>query len=202
MRVEVVAQDALMIECGDDAGVRAAYAEALRRREAGELDCVDVVPGAATVLLDGVRDRDRVAAALADWSPRQPEENEARLVEVPVRYDGPDLETVAKLWEVGVEEVVARHRGTEYVVAFCGFAPGFAYLSGLAEALAVPRLEEPRTKVPAGSVGLAASYTGVYPRSSPGGWQLIGRTEMELWDPRRDPPALLAPGTRVRFVDG
>lgn len=201
MKVRTVARDALLIECGDDAGVRAAYAEALRRREAGELDCIDVVPGAATVLLDGVADRDRVAAAVAEWSPGPPEEDEVRLVEVPVRYDGPDLEAVARLWKVEVDEVVARHRDTEFTVAFCGFAPGFAYLSGLPESLAVPRLEEPRTKVPAGSVGLAASYTGVYPRSSPGGWQLIGRTDMELWDVERDPPAVLTPGTRVRFVD-
>lgn len=202
MRMRTVARDALIVECGDDEGVRAAYAEALRRRASGELSCVDIVPAATTVLLDGLRERDRVAAALADWSPQPPDEHEVRHVEVPVRYDGPDLEAVAKLWDVDVEEVVARHRDTDYTVAFCGFAPGFAYLSGLPESLAVPRLEEPRTKVPAGSVGLAASYTGVYPRSSPGGWQLVGRTDMELWDARRDPPAVLAPGTRVRFVDG
>ena len=87
-------------------------------------------------------------------------------------------------------------------MAFCGFAPGFAYLTGLPAELEVPRLEEPRSKVPAGSVGLAGSFTGVYPRSSPGGWQLIARTEERLWDVGREPPALLAPGTRVRFTDG
>lgn len=201
MEVRTVGREALMIECGDDEGVRAAYAEALRRREAGELDCVDIVPGATTVLLDGVRGCDRLAAAISTWSPQPPEDEEARLVEVPVRYDGPDLEAVAELWGVEAEEVATRHRSTAYTVAFCGFAPGFAYLSGLPESLAVPRLEEPRTTVPAGSVGLAASYTGVYPRASPGGWQLIGRTDLELWDASRDQPALLSPGTRVRFVD-
>lgn len=201
MRARLVSRDALLVECGDDAAVRAMYAEALRRREAGTLRCVDVVPAATTVLLDGVRDRARVLAGLADWSPRPPDQSEVPLVEVPVRYDGPDLEGVAELWDMEVDEAVARHRETEYTVAFCGFAPGFAYLSGLPESLAVPRLEEPRTRVPAGSVGLAASYTGIYPRSSPGGWRLIGRTDLDLWDVERDPPAVLAPGTRVRFVD-
>jgi KipI family sensor histidine kinase inhibitor len=98
------------------------------------------------------------------------------------------------------DEVVATHTSTEFVVAFCGFAPGFAYCSGLPENLSVPRLDSPRTKVPAGSVGLAGPYTGVYPTPSPGGWQLIGRTELVLWDVDRDPPATLAPGTGVRFT--
>ena len=97
---------------------------------------------------------------------------------------------------------MARHGAVEFVSAFCGFAPGFAYLSGLPEELYVPRLDEPRSKVPPGSVGLAGQFTGVYPRSSPGGWQLIARTEETLWDLERDPPALLSPGTRVRFTDG
>jgi KipI family sensor histidine kinase inhibitor len=98
------------------------------------------------------------------------------------------------------EEVVALHTGTEFVVAFNGFAPGFAYCTGLAEERAVPRLERPRSRVPAGSVGLAGPYTGVYPTASPGGWRLIGRTDLTLWDVERDPPATLPPGTRVRFV--
>ncbi len=124
-----------------------------------------------------------------------------RTVELRVSYDGPDLESVARHTGLDVEQVVRLHRDCEFVVAFCGFAPGFAYLSGLPEELHVPRLDEPRSKVPTGSVGLAGAFTGVYPRSSPGGWQLIARTEERLWDVGREPPALLVPGTRVRFVD-
>ncbi len=95
---------------------------------------------------------------------------------------------------------MARHTGTTFVAAFSGFAPGFAYLAGLDDEHAVPRLDSPRTRVPAGSVALAGTWCGVYPTASPGGWQLIGHTDARLWDVERDPPALLAPGTRVRFV--
>ena len=109
---------------------------------------------------------------------------------------------MAARWGCSTQEVARRHAAASHRVAFCGFAPGFAYLSGLPKKLQVPRLEEPRSKVPAGSVGLAGTFTGVYPRSSPGGWQLIARTHERLWDVDRDPPALLMPGTRVRFVDG
>ena len=122
-------------------------------------------------------------------------------MEVPTRYDGPDLEAVARLWEMTTAEVVRTHTGTEMVVAFCGFAPGFAYCTGLPERLSVPRLDTPRTRVPVGSVGLAGSFTGVYPTASPGGWQLLGRTDLTLWDPSRPEPATLSPGTRVRFVE-
>ena len=97
-------------------------------------------------------------------------------------------------------EVVRRHAGREWTVAFCGFAPGFAYLTGGDPALRVPRRDTPRTAVPAGSVGLADGFSGAYPRRMPGGWQLIGRTDAVLWDLDRQPPALLPPGTRVRFV--
>jgi KipI family sensor histidine kinase inhibitor len=98
------------------------------------------------------------------------------------------------------DEVVTTHTGTELVVAFCGFAPGFPYCTGLPERLAVPRLDAPRTRVPAGAVGLAGPFTGIYPTASPGGWRLIGHTDLVLWDTDRDPPATLVPGTRVRFV--
>ncbi len=125
----------------------------------------------------------------------------AEPVVLPVRYDGADLAEVAALWGVAEEEVARVHSGIEFRVAFCGFAPGFGYLTGLPERLHVPRRATPRTAVPAGSVGLAGPYTGVYPRSSPGGWQLIGRTDAVLWDPAREPAALLAPGTRVRFEE-
>ncbi|WP_200173712.1 5-oxoprolinase subunit B family protein [Tomitella cavernea] len=119
---------------------------------------------------------------------------------IPVVYDGPDLDAVAAATGLARDEVVGAHTGTEWTVAFTGFAPGFGYLVGGDPRLEVPRRPTPRTRVPAGSVGLAGQFSGVYPRPSPGGWQLIGTTAAELWQPLRDPPALLAPGTRVRFA--
>lgn len=118
---------------------------------------------------------------------------------ITVTYDGPDLAEVAALTGLSPEEVVEAHTGADYTVAFIGFAPGFAYLVGGDPRLHVPRRDTPRASVPAGAVGLAGEFSGVYPRSSPGGWQLLGRTDTVLWDVRRDPPALLPPGTRVRF---
>ena len=200
MRVRSFGDRALLLECGGTAEVRAAYAEALRRRDAGELSCSDVVPAARTLLLDGLEEPS--AVSLEGWPTEPPDDAEGALVELAVSYDGPDLESVAAHCGLDVDEVVRRHREAEYVVAFCGFAPGFAYLTGLPPELEVPRLDEPRSNVPTGSVGLAGTFTGVYPRSSPGGWQLIARTGAPLWDVDRDPPALLTPGTRVRFTDG
>jgi KipI family sensor histidine kinase inhibitor len=201
MRARWFGETALLLECADGDQVRAAYAEAVRRRDDGSLACTDVVPGATTLLLDGLADPQRLLAGLEDW-PMEPAEAAApEAVELPVSYDGPDLESVAGHTGLTVDEVVERHRSAEFVVAFCGFAPGFAYLAGLPEELHVPRLDQPRSKVPAGSVGLAGEFTGIYPSASPGGWQLIARTEAKLWDVDRDPPALLLPGTPVRFVD-
>jgi KipI family sensor histidine kinase inhibitor len=128
------------------------------------------------------------------------EEVRGRLVEVPVVYDGADLPEVARLTGLTEDEVVARHTAVEYLVAFLGFAPGFPYLVGLDPALHVPRRATPRTRVPAGSVGLAGAQTGIYPQPTPGGWQLLGRTDVVLFDADRDPPALLAAGDRLRFV--
>ncbi len=202
MRARSFGDRALLLECGGTAEVRAAYAEAQRRRETGELTCTDLVPAARTLLLDGLDHPDRVRATLDDWPSEPTDDEEGELVELPVSYDGPDLESVAEHCGLEVDEVVRRHREASYVVAFSGFAPGFAYLTGLPPELEVPRLDEPRSKVPPGSVGLAGTFTGVYPRSSPGGWRLIASTEEKLWDVEREPPALLAPGTRVRFTDG
>jgi KipI family sensor histidine kinase inhibitor len=160
----------------------------------------DVVPGAATVLLDGVTGgSDAVREVLAGWTPGE-SAAPGDLVEVPVVYDGADLDDVAARWGTDRDGVVARHTGTTFTSAFCGFAPGFAYLTGLPDELAVPRLETPRTRVPAGAVALAGSWCGVYPTASPGGWRVLGRTDALLWDAGREQPALLAPGTRVRFV--
>ena len=125
---------------------------------------------------------------------------ESAAVTIPVRYDGPDLAWVAQTCSLTPEQVIARHCESEYTVGFSGFAPGFAYLVGLPASLHVPRRSSPRTKVPAGSVGLAGEFTGIYPADSPGGWQLIGTTDLAVFDINREPPALLVPGTRVRFV--
>lgn len=193
---------ALLVECDDGPAAAALAAEAFRRRETGALVCTDIVPAARTVLLDGLDgDVSALAAEISDWNCAPLTDDLDRLVEIAVRYDGPDLEQVAERWNVALQEVIARHTGYEHRVQFCGFAPGFAYLTGLPPECAVPRLERPRTSVPAGSVGLADRYTGIYPTSSPGGWQLIGTAlDVVLFDPERRPPALLTPGTRVRFV--
>jgi KipI family sensor histidine kinase inhibitor len=159
---------------------------------------VDPVLGAQTVLLRG--DPGALRGLVADRRPSTPAARSGQeTVVVPVIYDGPDLEAVAALTGLGEDDVVAAHVGTPWTVGFTGFAPGFAYLVGGDPRLQVPRLPTPRQSVPAGSVGLAGEFSGIYPRSSPGGWQLIGRTDVDLFDLRRDRPALLVPGMRVRF---
>lgn len=142
----------------------------------------------------------------ADWqaSPDPAEAGEAvPPLEVPVRYggeEGPDLEAVARASGLTPAEVVALHAGGTYRVFVLGFSPGFGYLGPLPERLRLPRRDEIRARVPAGSVAIAGDQTGIYPTEGPGGWQLIGRTDLVLWDPARQPPALLAPGRLVRFA--
>ncbi|MFE5773437.1 allophanate hydrolase subunit 1 [Streptomyces sp. NPDC056485] len=202
MRPLVVGGEALLIELDSAREVEALHAELLRRRDAGELGAVrDVVPAARTVLLDGVREPRALAERIARWEVPPLAATEGPLVTVPVRYDGPDLAEVARLWGVSRREVAGIVGDTVFRVAFCGFAPGFGYLTGLPERFHLPRRATPRTAVPAGSLALAGEYAGVYPRSSPGGWQLVGTTEAVLWDPRREPAALFAPGVRVRFEE-
>jgi KipI family sensor histidine kinase inhibitor len=174
---------------------------------AGSASVVEVVPAAATVLVRTAPGADlagiarlvteRAAHAREGGGPATDEE----LLEVPVVYDGEDLAEVAELTGRSVRDVVAVHTGQVWTVAFCGFAPGFGYLRGEDDRLHVPRRSSPRTRVPAGAVALAGEFTGVYPRPSPGGWQLLGRTDLPVWDLARQPPALLRPGVRVRFVD-
>ncbi|MEU6084862.1 allophanate hydrolase subunit 1 [Streptomyces sp. NPDC047108] len=201
MKALPAGEHGLLLELGSGEDVEALHAELLRRRALDELPPVrEVVPAARTVLVTGLADPGAFAAELARWRIPPIARGQESAVEIPVRYDGPDLATVAGHWGVPEEEVARIHAGTEFRVAFCGFAPGFGYLTGLPETCHVPRHSTPRTKVPAGAVALAGTYTGVYPRSSPGGWQLIGTTDAVLWDPAREPAALLAPGTRVRFV--
>lgn len=200
MRVLPVGEDALLVELSAGEEAQALHAELLRRRAEGLLAAREIVPAARTVLLDGLAEPDRVARELAAAQVPPAAPGEARVVELPVRYDGPDLAAVAAHWSVPEREVARIHATTEFRVAFCGFAPGFGYLTGLPAHRHVPRRSTPRTSVPAGAVALAGPYTGVYPRSSPGGWQLIGTTDAVLWDHARVPAALLSPGTRVRFV--
>ncbi|MEV4950086.1 allophanate hydrolase subunit 1 [Streptomyces sp. NPDC053755] len=200
-RVLRVGERALLVELTSGEATEAFHAELLRRRASGALPAVrEIVPAARTVLLDGVDAPDVWERQLREWTIPPLPARVGRSVDLPVRYDGPDLAEVAALWGVGVETAVRIHSSCEFRVAFCGFAPGFGYLTGLGGRYEVPRRATPRTAVPAGSIALAGPYTGVYPRSSPGGWQLIGTTDAVLWDTAREPAALLAPGTRVRFV--
>lgn len=193
MRLVPFGPDAVLVEVD---GPEAAVSLATWAR--GRVAVREVVPATRTVLFDGDVPDD-LADLLREWTPGGPIGGE--LVEVPVEYDGPDLAAVAQRWRMSMAEAVQTHVAGEYVVAFCGFAPGFPYLTGLPEALAVPRLDAPRARVEPGSVGLAGAFTGIYPSASPGGWQLIGRTDAALWDVTRAEPALLTPGTRVRFVE-
>lgn len=183
-----------------DRALRAAAAD----RPAGVLD---LVPAATTLLVtfdagtdpasvarwvEGAASR-AVAGGLTTGPAADP-------VTLEVVYDGEDLQDVGRLTGLGADGVVAAHTGSVWTVAFTGFAPGFGYLDGGDPRLEVPRLDVPRTRVPAGAVGLAGPYSGVYPRASPGGWRLLGRTATPVWDADREPPALLRPGVRVRFV--
>ena len=201
MRFLPVRDDALLIELDDLPTTLALFDSLSSDPVAGT---GELIPGARTLLMffrpsavspaqivRAVRSRDlggRVAG-------------EGSLIEIPVTYDGEDLDEVAGLLGIGAAEVVRLHTVADYAVGFTGFAPGFAYLSGGHPALDVPRRSSPRTRIPAGSVALAGTFSGVYPRESPGGWQLIGTTTARMWDLARDRPALLLPGDRVRFVD-
>jgi KipI family sensor histidine kinase inhibitor len=160
-----------------------------------------IVPGLASVLIEmdplgPVTMHDAVATRVAGLAPYAPA---GRRRTIPVVYDGPDLAAMAELCGLSEADVIERHAATELRVLFDGFAPGFAYLGDLPEDLRVPRLATPRTRTPAGSVGIAGSMSGIYPAELPGGWRIIGRTPVALFDPHRDPPAYLVPGDTVRF---
>ena len=200
-----------LLRCGDDAvlveldGLRQVLALNRALQEQRPEGTVDVIPAACTVMVrfDTTRTSyqqivqwiSRARATVRDGPDR------AATVTVPVRYDGADLAEVAEMRDLTLEQVIALHCEPEYTVAFCGFAPGFAYLVGSPTALHVPRRTSPRSSVPAGSVGLAGEFSGIYPAALPGGWQLIGTTHLTMFDIHRDPPTLLTPGTRVKFVE-
>ncbi|OBB46040.1 MULTISPECIES: allophanate hydrolase subunit 1 [unclassified Mycobacterium] len=196
---------ALLLELETTAEVLA-WADAIR--EADLPGVLDIVPAARTVLLKlaGPRyqapTRQRLSGLRTDVDPEAeltpPADGRADLT-IDVVYDGQDLDEVARLTGLSRDDVVAAHTGSLWRVGFGGFAPGFAYLVGGDRRLEVPRRSEPRTKVPTGSVGLAGEFSGVYPRESPGGWQLIGRTSAVLWDIERENPALLTAGMWIQF---
>lgn len=187
---------AVLVEPDDPADVLPLAAAA-----AAVAGVAEVVPAARTllVLAEGADALDAVRERLRELTPARGSSVTGPEVVIDVHYDGADLEATATELGLTPDELVARHSGGHYVVAFCGFAPGFAYLTGLEPALHVARLPQPRTRVPAGSVGIGGEFTGVYPRASPGGWRLLGRTDAVMWDAQRDPAALLCPGARVRF---
>ncbi|OZF33895.1 5-oxoprolinase subunit PxpB [Rhodococcus sp. 14-2483-1-2] len=197
MRIVPAGENAVLVEF-DGLDETMAYYRALSLNT--PVGVVDLVPAARTVLVmfDGPKQ------PVLDWiSATEPAvtavDDRSDTVTISVVYDGEDLDEVARLTGLTTTEVVAAHTGRAWTVAFGGFAPGFGYLVGTDTRLHVPRRTSPRTSVPAGSVGLAGEFSGIYPRSSPGGWQLIGRTDAPLWNLDRDPPALLRPGTVVRF---
>ena len=197
---------AVLIEVADLDAVLALQSTLAGLAGRGDFAAVtDVVPAATTVLLmladpaALARVRTAVTAVLAGLDGVPTTADSAKPIEIDVVYDGEDLDEVGRLTGLSPAEVIAAHTGSDWRVAFGGFAPGFSYLTGGDPRLEVPRRAEPRTTVPAGAVGLAGTFSGIYPRPSPGGWQLIGRTGAALWDAGREPPALLQPSARVRF---
>lgn len=178
------------------------WAAAVREADLGGV--VEVVPGLTTLLvtLDArVTTPAALGSALASLQPGAEVENGIEHHVIDVRYDGEDLDEVVRLTGLTREEVVAAHTGTPWRVAFCGFAPGFSYLVGGDSRLQVPRRDEPRVRVPAGAVAIAGEFSSIYPRPSPGGWQLLGHTDAVLWDPDAEVPTVLSPGSIVQFRD-
>ncbi|TQN01738.1 KipI family sensor histidine kinase inhibitor [Acidovorax temperans] len=201
LRFLPVTHNALLVELADLDQTLALLASLQRHPPHG---VEELVPAARTILVEYRASATRAETLVQDIAARsltQGAERSDTLIEIPVHYNGEDLAEVAQILGITPEEVVRRHTGSEFTVAFTGFAPGFAYLSGGDPVLNVPRRSTPRTRLPAGSVGLAGTFSGVYPQASPGGWQIIGTTPVAMWDITRAQPALLQPGYRVRFVD-
>jgi KipI family sensor histidine kinase inhibitor len=201
MRILPSGTTALLVELGDLEEVLGLYAALTDDVPTG---VVDIVPAARTLLLvtdPAVTSLSSVEDAVRATVPRTDRGGWGELVEIPVTYDGEDLAEAATMIGCDAAELVRRHTAAEWTVAFCGFIPGFGYLTSTDWPFEVPRRSSPRKKVPPGAVALAGEFGGVYPRESPGGWQLIGRTELTMFDPARDPAAVFRPGVRIRFVD-
>ncbi|HEX4256872.1 MAG TPA: allophanate hydrolase subunit 1, partial [Streptosporangiaceae bacterium] len=207
MSVWAAGDAALLVRADADAGAPARLRAAILAENFPGIS--DTVPGAETVLVvaePGYPDLPDLASRLEELAREVSAGPDSAgtgaagaAAEIPVVYDGADLAEVAEETGLNREEVIARHAGREYLVGWLGFSPGFGYLTGLDPALHVARRATPRTSVPAGSVAIAGPLAAVYPSASPGGWRLLGRTSVRLWDERREPPAALAPGQRVRF---
>ncbi len=200
MRFYPVSLDALLVELANLDETLALF-DALQQAPIAGVE--EIVPAARTLLVyfrPSAVSREALAAQIAGRDVSATAREAGKLIEIPVHYDGEDLDDVARELGIGRDEVIRRHTGSDYSVAFCGFAPGFAYLSGGA-GFVVPRRSTPRTRIPAGAVALAGGFSGIYPQASPGGWQIIGVTATRMWDLDRAEPALLQPGYRVRFVD-
>ncbi|MEV7969963.1 allophanate hydrolase subunit 1 [Sphaerisporangium sp. NPDC088356] len=191
---------ALLVEVGGVGEVLALYDALAADPPRG---VTDILPAARTLLVRFERParHDTVESAVLKARPASGYRPVTGEVAIPVVYDGADLADVASLTGLSERAVVEAHTTTMWTVGFSGFAPGFGYLTGGDPRLNVPRRDESRVRVPAGSVALAAGFSAVYPRESPGGWQLIGRTDVTVWDVTADPPALLRPGMRVRFTE-
>ena len=199
MRVLPSGRDAVMLELDDGAEVLAYLAGLAEAPLAG---VVEAVPAARTLLLRGASPRAMpgIVAGVRSVVPLPARSSSSGEVTIETTYDGEDLAEAARHLGMSPQALAARHAELTWTVAFCGFSPGFAYMTCPDAGWSMPRRASPRTRVPAGSVALAGEYTGCYPTPSPGGWQLIGRTDARLWDTQARPPALLTPGTRVRFV--
>jgi len=197
MKTRLMGEGGLLVETADATEAQALRRVLLQRRIPG---LRELIPGYASLLIVAdplSTDLEALAADLParlDAGAARPREHQFT-----VRYDGEDIEAVAKRLDMDARELVQRHVTPTYTVAFLGFAPGFPYLTGLDPALRLPRLGRPRTLVPAGSVAMADEFTGIYPEAMPGGWHLLGHCEAQLFDVTRTEPALLAPGDRVRF---
>jgi KipI family sensor histidine kinase inhibitor len=197
MRILPAGDRAVLVELEDLDEVLGYYAALSASPPAG---VIDLIPAARTVLVttDGT-DLVELTRLLRSVQPISGSQTGGDLLEIPVVYDGEDLPDLAEILECSIDDVIKRHTTDDWTVAFCGFAPGFGYLTGTTP-WDIPRRSSPRTKVPTGAVALAGEFSGVYPRESPGGWQLLGHTDLKVFDQTREPAALFHPGRRVRFV--
>jgi len=199
MNVRMMGDSALLVETRDSTEAQSLWRVLWAEAPAG---VKQLVPGYRSLLLVTdplVTDLDSLAARLPELLRTPAPPRTAKSHEVPVEYGGEDLDAAAKLLGMSAEEVVRRHSAATYTVAFLGFAPGFPYLTGLDPKLEMPRLVTPRVRTPAGAVAVAGEFTGVYPQATPGGWRMLGRTGLKLFDVACEPPALFAPGDQVRF---